>query len=76
MAACGRVWEPETRALRVKMRSLESSEWSQRLAGRDAVIVELTSNSLERIPPELMRLAETLRSLTVSWNLLTSIPAR
>lgn len=71
-----RVWDPETRALRIKMRGLEGREWTERLAGRDAVIVELTSNSLVRVPPELIRLAATLRSLTVSWNLLTSVPAR
>jgi hypothetical protein len=63
------------RALRVKMRALEGHEWAQ-LAGTDAVLVELTSNSLERLPPELMSLAPTLRALAVSWNLLTSVPAR
>ena len=37
--------------------------------------VELTSNSLTRMPVELLRLAPTLRTLTISWNMLSSIPA-
>jgi len=61
--------------LRVKMRRFD---WQEAVAGRhDHALsaVELISNSLTHLPTEVLGLAASLRSLTISWNLLESIPA-
>jgi len=59
---------------RVNMRSVDGAEVTEWQA-QGVAAVELCSNSLTRLPPELAGLAPTLTALTVRWNLLTTLPA-
>ena len=60
--------------MRVNMRSFNGSEVAAWEA-QGVAEVELTSNSLMRLPAELTSLAPSLKALTVRWNLLTTLPA-